>query len=244
MQKDIIFLKIVEAIDVSKTYRIDNRDISVLRGVSLAVTAGEFVVVKGQSGSGKTTLLSLLSGLDKPTAGRIYVDGRDITDDTEDQLAPMRNQFFGFVFQAFHLVPALNALENVMFPAQLNRDRTAADRARELLRRVGLSPREANFPHQLSGGEMQRVAICRALINHPKIIFADEPTGNLDAENGRSILKLLLEFHRAQRTTLLMVTHNRDIAALSDRIISLDDGRISGVENGKPSNVQAEIHPA
>jgi putative ABC transport system ATP-binding protein len=112
------------------------------------------------------------------------------------------------------------------------------------LRRVGLSPREANFPHQLSGGEMQRVAICRALINHPKIIFADEPTGNLDAENGRSILKLLLEFHRAQRTTLLMVTHNRDIAALADRIISLDDGRISGVENGKPSNVQAEIHPA
>jgi putative ABC transport system ATP-binding protein len=237
-------LTIVEADNISKTYTIDERKVSVLKNISLAVTAGEFLVVEGQSGSGKTTLLSLLSGLDKPSAGRIIVDGRDITDATEDELAPMRNQFFGFVFQAFHLVPSLTALENVMFPAELNHDRTAAERARALLQRVGLSHRETNFPHQLSGGEMQRVAICRALINLPKIIFADEPTGNLDSKNGRSILNLLLEFHREERTTLIMVTHNREIAALADRIVLLDDGRINGVKQGHPSNVETEIHSA
>ena len=237
-------MTIVEADNISKTYTIDDRKVSVLKNISLAVTAGEFLVVEGQSGSGKTTLLSLLSGLDKPSAGRIIVDGRDITDATEDELAPMRNQFFGFVFQAFHLVPSLTALENVMFPAELNHDRMAAERARALLQRVGLSHRETNFPHQLSGGEMQRVAICRALINLPKIIFADEPTGNLDSKNGRSILNLLLEFHREERTTLIMVTHNREIAALADRIILLDDGRINGVKRGHPSNVETEIHSA
>jgi putative ABC transport system ATP-binding protein len=237
-------LTIVEADNISKTYTIDDRKVSVLKNISLAVTAGEFLVVEGQSGSGKTTLLSLLSGLDKPSVGRILVDGRDITDATEDELAPMRNQFFGFVFQAFHLVPSLTALENVMFPAELNHDRTAAERARALLQRVGLSHRETNFPHQLSGGEMQRVAICRALINLPKIIFADEPTGNLDSKNGRSILNLLLEFHREERTTLIMVTHNREIAALADRSILLDDGRINGVKQGPLNNVETEIHSA
>jgi len=237
-------LNIVEAENISKTYTIDNRKVSVLKNISLAVTAGEFLVVEGQSGSGKTTLLSLLSGLDKPSSGRILVDGRDITDATEDELAPMRNQFFGFVFQAFHLVPSLTAIENVMFPAELKHDRTAGERARALLQRVGLSHRETNFPHQLSGGEMQRVAICRALINLPKIIFADEPTGNLDSKNGRSILHLLLEFHREERTTLIMVTHNREIAALADRVILLDDGRISGVKRGYPDHVEAEVHSA
>jgi putative ABC transport system ATP-binding protein len=131
-----------------------------------------------------------------------------------------------------------------MFPAELNHDRMAAERARALLQRVGLSHRETNFPHQLSGGEMQRVAICRALINLPKIIFADEPTGNLDSKNGRSILNLLLEFHREERTTLIMVTHNREIAALADRIILLDDGRINGVKQGPLNNVKTEIHSA
>ena len=237
-------MNIVEAENISKTYMIDDRKVSVLKNISLAVTAGEFLVVEGQSGSGKTTLLSLLSGLDKPSGGRILVDGRDITEATEDELAPLRNQFFGFVFQAFHLVPSLTALENVMFPAELKHDRTAAERARALLQRVGLSHRETNFPHQLSGGEMQRVAICRALINLPKVIFADEPTGNLDSKNGRSILHLLLEFHREERTTLIMVTHNREIAALADRTILLDDGRIIGVKRGYPDHVEAEIHSA
>jgi putative ABC transport system ATP-binding protein len=237
-------LNIVEADNISKIYTIDDRKVSVLKNISLAVNAGEFLVVEGQSGSGKTTLLSLLSGLDKPSAGRIIIDGRDITEATEDELAPMRNQFFGFVFQAFHLVPSLTALENVMFPAELKHDRMAAERARALLQRVGMSHRETNFPHQLSGGEMQRVAICRALINLPKIIFADEPTGNLDSKNGRSILHLLLEFHQEERTTLIMVTHNREIAALADRIILLEDGRINGVKRGHPNNVEAQIHSA
>jgi putative ABC transport system ATP-binding protein len=219
---------IVAAEKISKSFRLENREIPVLDDVSLSVAQGEFLVVKGSSGSGKTTLLSLLSGLDKPTAGRIFVDQTDITHLTEDELAPLRNGTFGFVFQSFHLVPSLTAFENVMFPAELRRDRAAAEKARSLLERVGLIPRINNYPHQLSGGEMQRVAICRALINHPRIIFADEPTGNLDSRNGQAILELLLEFHRQQQTTMILVTHSREIAALADRIVFLEDGRING----------------
>ena len=225
-------MNIISAEKVSKSYRIEDREIAVLKAVSLAVDKGEFLVVEGRSGSGKTTLLSLLSGLDKPSDGRIIVDGRDITDVAEDDLAPLRNAIFGFVFQSFHLVPALTALENVMFPAEIKRDRQAQKRAKALLQRVGLSHRYDNYPHQLSGGEMQRVAICRAVINHPKIIFADEPTGNLDSESGRLILDLMLEFHREERATLIMVTHNREISALADRIIRLKDGRINGDQRG------------
>jgi putative ABC transport system ATP-binding protein len=158
----------------------------------------------------------------------VVVDGRDITDIGEDDLAPMRNNIFGFVFQSFHLVPSLSARENVMFPAELRKDPAAAQKAEALLKRVGMAERMDNFPHQLSGGEMQRVAICRALINHPKIVFADEPTGNLDSENGRAILDLLTEFHREQGCTLILVTHSGEIARFADRIIRLDDGRING----------------
>jgi putative ABC transport system ATP-binding protein len=219
---------LVQAIDVSKSYRIDQREISVLSRINLAVTQGEFMVIQGRSGSGKTTLISLLSGLDKPSSGRVVVDGRDITDIGEDDLAPMRNNIFGFVFQSFHLVPSLSARENVMFPAELRKDPAAAQKAEALLKRVGMAERMDNFPHQLSGGEMQRVAICRALINHPKIVFADEPTGNLDSENGRAILDLLTEFHREQGCTLILVTHSGEIARFADRIIRLDDGRING----------------
>ena len=225
-------MNIISAEKVSKSYRIEDREIAVLKAVSLAVDKGEFLVVEGRSGSGKTTLLSLLSGLDKPSEGRIIVDGRDITDVAEDDLAPLRNAIFGFVFQSFHLVPALTALENVMFPAEIKRDRQAQKRAKALLQRVGLSHRYDNYPHQLSGGEMQRVAICRAVINHPKIIFADEPTGNLDSESGRLILDLMLEFHQEERATLIMATHNREISALADRIIRLTDGRINGDQRG------------
>ncbi|KPJ75792.1 MAG: ABC transporter [Deltaproteobacteria bacterium SG8_13] len=221
----------VEAKGLSKTYRISDREIPVLADISLKVRLGEFLVIEGSSGSGKTTLLSLLSGLDKPTEGRIVVDGEDITDVAEDDLASMRNQLFGFVFQSFHLVPSLSALENVMFPAELRRDRQAKQKALDLLQRVGLSHRVENFPHQLSGGEMQRVAICRALINHPRIIFADEPTGNLDSQNGSAILELLTEFHREQGSTMILVTHNQEIAARADRIVLLEDGRINGVRD-------------
>jgi putative ABC transport system ATP-binding protein len=220
-------MAVVEANNITKTYTIGEREICVLDNVSLSVAGGEFLVVEGSSGSGKTTLLSLLSGLDKPSSGRVLLEGRDITDSSEDDLAPLRNEFIGFVFQSFHLVPSLTALENVMFPAELKHDPRAHDKAADLLQRVGLQQRSDNYPHQLSGGEMQRVAMCRAVINNPKIIFADEPTGNLDTENGKAVLDLLLEFQRESRTTLVLVTHSIDIARIADRMIILKDGRIA-----------------
>jgi len=220
-------MPIVEARDITKTYTIGDREIRVLDQVSLAVSAGEFLVVAGSSGSGKTTLLSLLSGLDKPSSGRVFLAEKDITDTSEDDLAPLRNEFIGFVFQSFHLVPSLTALENVMFPAELKHDSQARAKAADLLKRVGMQKRSANFPHQLSGGEMQRVAICRAIINHPKIIFADEPTGNLDSDNGQAVLDLLLEFQQERRTTLVLITHSLDIAGMADRVIVLKDGKIT-----------------
>ncbi len=220
-------MPVVEARDITKTYSIGEREICVLENVSLSVSEGDFLVVAGTSGSGKTTLLSLLSGLDKPSSGRVLLEDRDITDTSEDDLAPLRNEFIGFVFQAFHLVPSLTALENVMFPAELKHDSQARAKALELLRRVGMEARSENFPHQLSGGEMQRVAMCRAVINNPKIIFADEPTGNLDSENGRAVLDLLVEFQKERRTTLVLVTHSQEIAAMADRVIVLKDGRIT-----------------
>jgi putative ABC transport system ATP-binding protein len=220
-------MPVVEARNITKTYTIADRKIRVLDDVSLSVAEGEFLVVEGSSGSGKTTLLSLLSGLDKPSSGRVLLEEMDITEAPEDDLAPLRNETIGFVFQSFHLVPSLTALENVMFPAEIRRDPQAHDKAAELLKRVGMQKRSDNYPHQLSGGEMQRVAICRAVINNPKIIFADEPTGNLDSENGKAVLDLLLEFQKEHRTTLVLVTHSVDIARIADRMIILKDGRIT-----------------
>ena len=224
-------MPILQAQDVSKTYRIGGRDIQVLGAISLTIDPGEFAVIEGPSGSGKTTLLSLLSGLDKPSQGRVWIDGRDITDIGEDDMAPIRNTTIGFVFQAYHLVPALTAIENVMFPAELAGDRQAAQKAEALVRRVGLAERRDSFPHQLSGGEKQRIAICRALVNAPAVIFADEPTGNLDSASGKAILDLLLEVHRENRTTLVLVTHNPAIAAKADRVLHLADGRLQTDRN-------------
>jgi len=219
-------MTILEAQGISKTYRVADRPITVLDEVFLAVRKGEFLVIKGESGSGKSTLLAVLSGIDRPDAGRVLIEGKDITDLAEDDLAPLRNRTFGYVFQSYHLVPSLNAVENVMFPAELANDPDAREKAQSLLRRVGLAERAASFPHQLSGGEKQRCAICRALINEPRLLFADEPTGNLDSANGVSILELLLELHRERRTTLVLVTHSADIAARADRRVTLRDGRI------------------
>ena len=221
---------ILEARGLTKNYTIGERQERVLDTVSFAVLAGEFVVIRGASGSGKTTLLSILSGLDRPSSGRVIVAGRDITDLDEEQLAPLRNQLTGFVFQAFHLIPSLNALENVMFPAELKKDPDARQKALALLERVGLGRRCHNSPQQLSGGEKQRVAICRALINAPRLVFADEPTGNLDSENSLAIIELLLELHREQQTTLVMATHSREVTSRADRVIRLHDGRL--VDNG------------
>jgi len=216
----------LEAIQLSKSYNIDSRQITVLNNINMSVSAGEFVVIEGKSGSGKSTLLSLLSGLDRPDSGKINLAGTDITNLNEDELAPFRNRKIGYVFQSFHLVPSLTAFENISFPAELNRDPQAADKAKELLHRVGLSKRMNNFPHQLSGGEKQRIAICRALINRPQIIFADEPTGNLDSANGEIIMELLLELRKEFKTTLVLATHSREISDRADTVFRLVDGRI------------------
>lgn len=219
--------KSLEAFHLNKTYTIDSRKITVLDDVSLTVRSGQFVVIEGKSGSGKSTLLSLLSGLDHPDSGTIKLAGTDITNLSEDALAPFRNQTIGYVFQSFHLVPSLTALENIMFPAELVRDKQAADKAKQLLERVGLANRMHNFPHQLSGGEKQRAAICRALVNRPQIIFADEPTGNLDSANGGIILQLLLELREELKTTLVLATHSKEISTQADQVVQLADGRIT-----------------
>ena len=217
---------VLETQSLTKTYKIGERQVDVLREVSLKIEAGEIVAIVGSSGSGKTTLLSLLSGLDQPSSGRVWVRGQDITDKSEDELAPVRNQTVGFIFQSFHLVPSLTAIENIMFPAELDRDPQAYLKAEKLMKRVGIWDRSDNFPHQLSGGEKQRVAICRALINQPEIVFADEPTGNLDSANSAEILELLFELQHEQGTTLVLVTHDMKIANLADRVIQMQDGEI------------------
>jgi putative ABC transport system ATP-binding protein len=222
----------LEAVQLTKSYTIDGRRIPVLDRVSLIVPAGAFVVIEGKSGSGKSTLLSLLSGLDRPDSGRIILAGTDITTLSEDELAPFRNRTIGYVFQSFHLVPSLTALENIMFPAELSGEPLARSMAIGLLERVELAGRRNNFPHQLSGGEKQRVAICRALINSPQILFADEPTGNLDSANGDIILRLLLELRRERGATLVLATHSREISSQADQVVRLADGRIAPAPMG------------
>jgi putative ABC transport system ATP-binding protein len=216
----------LEAIHLSKSYTIDDRQVMVLDNVHFSLAGGEFLVIEGKSGSGKSTLLGILSGLDKPDKGRVVVTGMDITDLKEDELASFRNLTIGYVFQAFHLVPSLTALENIMFPAELHHDAAARAKAMQLLQRVDLQQRKNNFPHQLSGGEKQRVAICRALVNSPRLIFADEPTGNLDSANGDIILNLLLDLRREYGTTLVLATHSQEISDMADRVVRLVDGRI------------------
>ena len=219
-------MNILEARQLTKNYTIEDRDIRILDNISFIVQAGQFMVIEGRSGSGKTTLLTLLSGLDHPSSGSVLIHNTDITRMNEDELAPLRNKALGFVFQSFHLVPSLTSLENIMFPAELNRDKKALEKAEKLMEKVGLQNRRFNFPHQLSGGEKQRVAICRALINDPGIIFADEPTGNLDSENSSAILNLLLELRKERGATLVLVTHSAEIAAMADCAITLRDGKI------------------
>jgi len=219
-------MAILEANAITKTFFIGERATHILDSVSLSINEGEFVVISGSSGSGKTTLLSILSGLDRPSSGTIVLDGRDITHLDEDQLAEIRNRVTGFVFQAFHLVPSLNAIENVTFPAELRGDTEANEKAERLLSRVGVWKRRLSYPEQLSGGEKQRVGLCRALINNPRVLYADEPTGNLDSQNSREIVKLLLEMQKEWSTTLIMATHSQEVSDRADRIISLHDGKI------------------
>lgn len=217
---------ILKAEHISKHYEIGERSVIILNDISMRIDQGEFAVLSGASGSGKTTLLTILSGLDKPSTGQVWLADEDITELDENGLAPMRNKLIGFVFQAFHLVPSLTSLENVMFPAELNRDGSASEKAGHLLNRVGLWGRRHNRPEQLSGGEKQRVAICRALVNNPRLVFADEPTGNLDSENSQEVIDLLVELQQEFNTSLLLATHSSTIADRADRILTLHDGRL------------------
>lgn len=217
---------LLEANNISQKFILDGEEELVLDSINLSVAPSEFVAITGSSGSGKSTLLSVLAGIDQPSFGTISIDGTDITTLSEDQLAPLRNRSVGFVFQAFHLVPSLSVLENVMFPAQLAGDNKAAVKAEALLEKVGLTHRMSSFPKQLSGGEQQRVAICRALINKPSIIFADEPTGNLDSNNSKGVIKLLIELQQETGAALIMATHSQTIAAQADRKLVIHDGRL------------------
>ncbi len=221
-------MAILEATELNKFYTVNQFDIQVLDGVSLSVEPGEFIVITGSSGSGKTTLLTILSGLDKPTSGRVVIDRQDITVAAENDLAHMRNRMIGFVFQSFHLVPSMTAKENIMFPAELLGSPEAEAKAMRLLERVGLTARADNLPSQLSGGEKQRISLCRAMVNDPMLLFADEPTGNLDTKNGRIVLEQLIAVKREQGATLILVTHNPEIAAAADRVLTLTDGRLTG----------------
>jgi len=213
---------------LSRTYRSGSRDLTVLKDITFDVSPGEFLAILGPSGSGKTTLLGLLAGLDLPTSGMVQLDGENLGSMSEDERARLRVEKIGFVFQSFQLMPTLTAQENVQVPLELRGQSEAATRARDLLTRVGLSGREHHYPVQLSGGEQQRVALARASSTRPKVLFADEPTGNLDASTAATIIELMAELNNDQGTTLILVTHDLELASRARRTIRLADGRLSG----------------
>lgn len=219
--------------DLHKTLRTGGASVHILKGIDFSVAAGEFLAIMGASGSGKSTLLGLLAGLDDPTTGDVQWQGRSISRLPENELAQLRGRTVGFVFQSYQLVPTLTALENVLLPYELNEDtgtgdlrRQGLDRARQLLDSVGLTTRGSHYPVQLSGGEQQRVALARAFMLRPPLVLADEPTGNLDSANGEHILQLLLDLNRAAGTTLILVTHDPELASYASRRIVLRDGLV------------------
>jgi putative ABC transport system ATP-binding protein len=216
----------IVARQVTKRIDTSTHTVEILKGIDFEVERGQFVAIMGASGSGKSTLLGLLAGLDAPTTGQILLDGADITGLEEDELAVLRGRTVGFVFQSYQLIPTLTAEENVLLPLDLAGERYEAGRARELLDRVGLLDRRDHYPVQLSGGEQQRVALARAFVMRPPILMADEPTGNLDTKNGRLVLDLLLQLNQREKATLLLVTHDRELASFADRTITLRDGAI------------------
>ncbi len=219
----------IELRGVSKTVQSAGRPLTILHPIDLVVPAGQSLAVVGPSGSGKSTLLGLMAGLDLPTTGEIVIDGTDITGLDEDSLAKLRGLKIGFVFQFFHLIPSLTAFENVLVPMELAGRADAGTRAAALLAEVGLADRGHHYPSQLSGGEQQRVALARALANEPPIVMADEPTGNLDSANGRHVVELLFDINARRGSTLILVTHDRDLAARADVRVALKDGRIDSV---------------
>jgi ABC-type lipoprotein export system ATPase subunit len=220
---------LVSARDIRKTYLLGKRSLEVLRGVTVELGRGEFLALRGASGAGKSTLLHLLGGLDLPTAGEVRLAGRNLARLSSRELAEVRNREVGFIFQAYYLLPELDALENVCLPARMARVPAgkAARRGRELLARVGLQDRMEHKPYELSGGEQQRVAIARALINEPHLILADEPTGNLDSHTGEAIVDLLCSLRTDRQTTLVIATHDAKLAARAPRVIELVDGQVA-----------------
>ena len=216
----------IELHGVSKTVPSGSGTLTILHPLDLIIPGGCVAAITGPSGSGKSTLLGLIAGLDSPSGGQIVIDGADITALDEDALARLRGTRIGFVFQFFHLLPSLTALENVLVPLEIAGGREAGRRADSLLGEVGLSERRHHYPSQLSGGEQQRVAIARALANDPPILLADEPTGNLDTATGHQVIELLLGINKTRKTTLVLVTHDPEIAAVADVTISLRDGRV------------------
>lgn len=216
----------IEINQLIKTLHGGGHKVEILKSLDLTIPTGQFIAITGQSGSGKTTLLSLIAGLDAPTSGQIVIDGQDITKLDEDELALLRGKRFGFIFQNFHLIPTLTALENVVLSAELNNTPGATKKANDLLGTVGLGDRLHHYPAQLSGGEQQRLSLARAFINEPDIILADEPTGNLDSKNSNHIIELILELHRVKQATIILVTHELHVAERSERILTLADGQI------------------
>jgi putative ABC transport system ATP-binding protein len=219
--------KVLTARGIGKTVKSGDSDLVILREIDLEVTSGDVVAVVGASGSGKSTLLAILAGLDTPTAGSVTLEGADLFSLDEDERAELRGRSVGFVFQSFQLLPSLTALENVMLPLELSGSEEAAKMARQMLERVGLGERLQHYPKHLSGGEQQRVALARAFVVRPKLLFADEPTGSLDAESGAAVIELLFEMNREFGTTLILVTHDEQLASKCQRIVRLAAGRIA-----------------
>ncbi len=239
--------QMIEARNITRQLPQGGRDLHILNGISFSVQPGEWVTLTGPSGSGKSTLLGVLSGIDRPTSGSIWLDGEEISALSEGKLARIRNEKIGVVFQSFHLIPTMTALENVEAPLYINpKGRMARSTAIQMLEQVGLAERLDHFPHQLSGGEQQRVAIARALVCGPRVLFADEPTGNLDTATSRQVLELINRLRRQLSLTIFMVTHDRAIAELADRRLYIVDGRLVNVEQPPeairlPRNQPAEV---
>jgi len=222
---------VLKAVSIGKKVTSPEGLLTILDGVSLEIALGESVAIVGQSGAGKSTLLALLAGLDEASEGEVWLDGEALSTLDEDGRAARRAGRVGFVFQSFHLIPSLTALENVMLPLELVGEANAESRADEVLKQVGLAPRRRHYPRQLSGGEKQRVAIARAFVTRPRILFADEPTGNLDSRTGTKIIDLLFSLNSALGTTLVLVTHDHGLASRCDRVIEIEDGRLVAAEN-------------
>jgi putative ABC transport system ATP-binding protein len=211
---------------LNKVFKSGDQEVAILHDISFEVERGSACAVVGPSGSGKTTLIAICAGLERPTEGAVVLDGTGVHCATEEELSRLRNRSVGFVFQSFQLLPSLTALENVMVPAEIRGENHARSRAEELLRQVGLGARMGHYPIQLSGGEQQRVAIARAFINRPKVLFADEPTGNLDTETAKEIVGLIFQLNAESGTTLILVTHDGELTQHADRVISLKGGRL------------------